>query len=60
MRTIGEKLDDLLDRQTREYLDTYPIHEDDGFVDRVDKMLEDMKKEGENDRKRDYKKVSRR
>jgi len=43
MRTIADKLEDLRDRQLREYLDTQPIY--DNYAKKVAEMLRDMKKE---------------
>jgi hypothetical protein len=45
MKTIGEKLDDLLNRQTREHNDTYP-YEDDGFPDRVAELIKEEYEHG--------------
>jgi hypothetical protein len=46
-KPIGVLLDENLAKDTREYLDTLNIPPDDNFVDRVDRMIEDMRKEKE-------------
>lgn len=42
-RTVGEKSDDLLNKDTREYLNQ--PEDEDNFADRVERMIEDMRKE---------------
>lgn len=48
-KPIGVLLDERDDRILREYLDTEPIPpEEDNVAERVDRLIEDMKKEAEN------------
>lgn len=45
MKTVSEKLDDLRNQQIHDYCDRPWFADEDNFVDRIDKMVEDMKKE---------------